>query len=362
MFLIDTLRIALLSSLLPLFLFCAAIETFYGVMEVEEPVLLELIESPAFQRLRHVRQYGVSYYTTHREEYTRYAHSLGVFAVLRSQGASLKEQIAGLLHDVSHTVFSHVGDWLFEVENQSDDYQSRVHKSFLEHYGLGEILERHGFTIDEVLPLGELFPALEQSLPNLCADRIDYNIQGAYHRGSITQEEALQLFEDLQFVDGLWVVTQKELWARVVRYSLMMSQECWGGPTNFLSSRWLADAMKRGLELGLLSLEEIHFGTDQKVWDKLMESEDGFIQERLQRVLHVTELYQLTDPVHADMVVVSKCRGFNPLVVEGDHLVRLLSTDPELEAEYARVRAKSASGWPLHLLLEGGGVDVSDRI
>jgi hypothetical protein len=66
------------------------IETFYGAIAVEEPVLLELIESSAFQRLKYIHQYCVSYYTTHREEYTRYdapwkSKSQGFYTTSRTQ-------------------------------------------------------------------------------------------------------------------------------------------------------------------------------------------------------------------------------------------------------------------------------------
>ncbi len=53
------------------------IETFYGKILVEEPIILDLINSKAMQRLKGVHQYGDAYYTTHREEYNRYDHSLG---------------------------------------------------------------------------------------------------------------------------------------------------------------------------------------------------------------------------------------------------------------------------------------------
>lgn len=55
-----------------------------------------------------------------------YDHSMGVFVILRARGAPLEEQIAGLLHDVSHTAFSHVGDWVYGKENQDKDYQNDV--------------------------------------------------------------------------------------------------------------------------------------------------------------------------------------------------------------------------------------------
>ena len=167
------------------------IETFYGPVNVEEPVLLELIESPPFQRLKHIHQYGVAYYTTHREEFTRYQHSLGVFALLRTNGCSLEEQMAGLLHDVSHTVFSHVGDWIFNRQNHDVDYQNLTHGDYLEKSGLGDILRKYGYAVDQIQPKQELYPALEQPVPTLCADRIDYNLQGAYYQGYITHEEAV---------------------------------------------------------------------------------------------------------------------------------------------------------------------------
>ena len=156
-------RTCLWVILFPISLFSTQVATFYGAFDVEEPVLIELIESPAFQRLKQIHQYGVAYYTTHREPYTRYEHSLGVFALLRSQGCSLHEQIAGLLHDVSHTVFSHVGDWIFQEQGEEIDYQTLTHVDYLHTSGLAVILERHGYRVEQVLPDGKLFPALERS-------------------------------------------------------------------------------------------------------------------------------------------------------------------------------------------------------
>src|SRR5579871_6569809 len=204
-------------SLLTAFLHGEIIETFYGVVEVEEPVLLELIHSQAFQRLKEIHQYGVAYYTTHHEEYNRFDHSLGVFAILRKNGASLEEQISGILHDVSHTVFSHVGDWVFGKEYQEEDYQTMIYKMYVSYSGIEDVLVRHGYTINQVQPKGKQFTMLEQPLPNLCADRIDYNLQGAYYQNFLTKQEVLELYADLQFIDGRWVGTRIDLLKKLAR-------------------------------------------------------------------------------------------------------------------------------------------------
>lgn len=292
---------------IPYVLSARQIETFYGPIDVQEPVLLELIDSPTFQRLKNLHQYGVAYYTTHREEYNRYDHSIGVFTILRANNASIEEQIAGLLHDVSHTAFSHVGDWVFGRENQDKDYQNEIHVHFLEESGLATILKKYNFSSEQILPKEELFPALESGLPNLCADRIDYNIQGAFYQGFITHEEAITIFKDLVFTNNKWMSSNLELMKKLTRFSLFMTKDCWGSPTNYVTSRWLADAILRGIDLGSISYTDLHFGTDQEIWDHLILQNDPVIQKKMKMVLDPHAHFSLVDKMEeADFIVKSK--------------------------------------------------------
>lgn len=335
---------------LPCALCAKQIDTFYGKMEVQEPVLLELIESPPFQRLKSIHQYGVAYYTTFPEEYNRYDHSVGVFAILRANHATLEEQIAGLLHDVSHTAFSHVGDWVFGKENQDKDYQNDIHAQYIERSGLAEILNRHGYSTEQILPHEELFPALENSLPNLCADRIDYNIQGAYYQGFISYEEALSIFHDLRFEENRWLSTQPELMKKLVRFSLFMTQNCWGGPTNHVASRALADAILRAVEMGLISQNDFHYGVDQDIWDRLLQHDDPIIVEKMHIVIHSADYYAVIDAAdEADYVVKSKFRGINPWIWDGFSCVRLTAFDSEIAEEFERVKTLVGRGWNIKM-------------
>ena len=87
------------------------ITTIFGTFEVTDSVLLELLETNAMQRLKGVQQAGICYFVKDPYSFTRYEHSVGVCMLCRMFGASLQEQVAALLHDASHTVFSHVGDF-----------------------------------------------------------------------------------------------------------------------------------------------------------------------------------------------------------------------------------------------------------
>lgn len=329
---------------------CEEITTFYGIVEVQEPVLIELIHCPAMQRLKEIHQYGVAYYTTHSEEYNRYDHSIGVFALLRRNHASLKEQIAGLLHDVSHTVFSHVGDWIFGKEYQEEDYQCSIFRIYLTVSGIEEILMKHGYTLDSILPKKQAFTMLEQSLPNLCADRIDYNIQGAFYQGFLTKEEAIAIFEDMTFIDGRWISTNVDLLRKLVRFSIFMTRDCWGSAANYMMSRYLADAMIIGLQQGLLSWKEIHFGVDNDVWSKLQLCHHSLIQKKISIVNDVNHYYHLTNPLNAEKVVKFRCRAIDPWIVQDGQTVRLTSVDEEVAREFAELQEQAARGWPIQIL------------
>ena len=328
------------------------IETFYGVVDVTEPVLLELIDSKAFQRLKSIHQYGVAYYTTHTEEYTRYDHSLGVFHLLRANGCSLREQIAGLLHDVSHTVFSHVGDYVFQTTHKELNYQDSIHEEFLSSTDLGPILKKYGLSPKELLPFEHLFPALKQPRPNLCADRLEYNIQGAYHQNFITKEEAIEIFKDCRFVDGNWIATKADLMEKLVRFGLFMTEDCFGGAANHLSSTWLSEAILKGIETKLITYEELHHSTDDSIWKKLTSSCDPFIRSRINLIYKTKQLYTLVKPHEADIYVKTKFWGFDPLIQHQGKLVRLTSMRPLLAKEYQTVKDRIADGFAIKLLTD----------
>ena len=346
------MKFFLIFFLLPSLLFADIVETFYGDLDVKEPVLLELIKSPSVQRLKKIHQYGVSYYDgSHTEEYTRFDHSMGVFAILRLKGCSLQEQIAGLLHDVSHTVFSHVGDWVFFRRTHEKDYQNSIHELFIEKTELGEILSKHGVSAKDVLPLQELFPALEHPLPGLCADRIDYNLQGAFHKGFLTQKEAKQLLKDLHFIKGEWICSNPRLMEKVVKFSLFMSRNCWGSAGNHVRSRWLADALLKGVAIGLITDHDIHFNTDEFVWEKLLSSKDPFIVKKMQAILQKERFFQvLAEAQKADIVVKSKFRVIDPLIRHWGKNVNFISLNPRLAREVKKHKQELERGWAIKYL------------
>jgi len=92
----------------------------YGFITIPDDTVFDLIEHPWFQRLRRIKQLGLTYYVYPSATHSRFQHALGsmhlmkqAIQVLRSKGISVTtEEEEGviraiLLHDIGHGPFSH---------------------------------------------------------------------------------------------------------------------------------------------------------------------------------------------------------------------------------------------------------------
>lgn len=179
-------------------------DVLYG--NVELPAIFgDLLNTETLKRLGGVHQSGAIFLVNPDLSHSRLEHSIGVMLLIKMLDGSELEQIAGLLHDVSHTAFSHVGDYVFE--NGEENYHEQIYAEVLLNSEIPGILLKYGYHIDQILN-GD-FTILEQPLPHLCADRLDYTLRDALHGGLITRYSARLFLQHIKLQDGQIVVTDE---------------------------------------------------------------------------------------------------------------------------------------------------------
>jgi HD superfamily phosphohydrolase len=92
----------------------------YGFITLQSELIFEIVSHRYFQRLRHIKQLGLTDYVYPGALHTRFQHALGALHlmgkaldILRSKGVDIAQdeyeasQVAILLHDIGHGPFSH---------------------------------------------------------------------------------------------------------------------------------------------------------------------------------------------------------------------------------------------------------------
>lgn len=326
------------------------IKTEYGHFEIHEKVLIELIKSPSMERLKLIHQYGVDSYAKDNDWFSRFDHSIGVFVLLRHFGATMEEQIAGLLHDVSHTVFSHVGDFVFDSYFNRYSYQDDIHEWFLEQTELYQILKKFGYETccSNASKINQKM--LEQDRPDLCLDRVEYLIRGGLNDKILSEQEVQPILDNLVFENGIWFFKNQMQAKKLALIALWLSENIFGAAWDQFINLQAANALKRSMEIGVLTLHDIHFSSDDIVWQKMLDADDEIIKNFLNKIINYQDYFEISHTENYDLYLPAKCLGIDPLVKTESGCKRLTEVDPDFSQEYTRVNELLNRGWHLKLI------------
>ncbi|KAM3922216.1 deoxynucleoside triphosphate triphosphohydrolase SAMHD1-like isoform 2-T3 [Leptodactylus fuscus] len=148
-------------------------DPIHGHIELH-PLLIRIIDTPEFQRLRYIKQLGGKYYVFPGASHNRFEHSLGVAylagclvkEIKKKQSEKMPDdtiderdilcvQIAGLCHDLGHGPFSHLFDQRFmpiaDPEKKFKHEQASV--AMLDHLiesnNLKDVMKEYGLVFTE---------------------------------------------------------------------------------------------------------------------------------------------------------------------------------------------------------------------
>ncbi len=172
-------------------------EIIFDSGKPEELMIMELIDTIAFQRLRRIKQLGAASLLFHGAEASRFTHSIGVFCIARKIYTRLIESKpsfcenkfvlygAALLHDLGHGPLSHTSEAIFDHNHE------RWSQKLVKNYSpINSILQKYGNELPR--QIGELFESKQlfsKPLKTLISseidcDRLDYLLRDSYNTGT----------------------------------------------------------------------------------------------------------------------------------------------------------------------------------
>jgi HD superfamily phosphohydrolase len=322
-------------------------DRLYGAVEIGESVLIDLMRTVAMERLRGVLQHGITAVIGITHPTTRFEHSVGVMLLARRLGAPLKEQVAALLHDVSHTAFSHVIDYVFGGHDRQS-YHETIKESYIAGTDLPALLARHGYDWRDFLH-EEDYPLLEQPSPALCADRLDYFLRDSRDLGLSTDDDIENVLKHLVVHEGRIAVDDLPV-ARWMGYTYIAADRAsWANFREVGLYELAARAIQTGLRANVIGEADL-WGTDERLWARLRAGEDAALQGQLQLISPRTRFFWDEDA--PTFRVSTKLRTIDPDVVIDGHCQPLSARDPG----FARHRAEYLKGkqgqWPMRVVAD----------
>ncbi|MEN2257288.1 HD domain-containing protein [Paraclostridium benzoelyticum] len=320
------------------------VDYIYGEFELED-VLIELINCDALQRLKNIHQVGATYLIKEELNVNRFEHSIGVMLLIRLLGGSLKEQIAGLLHDISHTAFSHVIDFVFD--NSDEDYHELIFDEVVINSKIPYILNKYGYDFKEILENEEQWTILERKAPRLCADRVDYTLRDMYKYGFTNKNEINEFLKNIQVLDGEIVTNDIESarWFLELYYTEVI--DFFMNPINGYSYDKLSKAIKIAIDENELNLKDM-LKTDNEVIDILNKYENNKIKS-LMKSLNKNVKLRINEDKY-DIFIKGKTRLIDPGVSIGGKVYSLSELDNNVELINKKAKAKMEKGVYIEIL------------
>ena len=297
----------------------------YGKSGIEEPVILELINSRTLQRLKGIDQIG--YFEPHfpGTAHSRFEHSIGVYLLLKIYGAPIKEQIAGLIHDVSHSAFSHCIDYVLDAGSEKEhNHQDNVFDEFVRKSEIPEILKKYSLDLEYILD-DKNFPLKEKDLPDLCADRIDYSLRTATVFREI--ENGKYFIANLLAENGQWIFKNFESAEKYAKLFLKLNTDYYAGLPSAVTGRTVGDYLRYALLKNYISETDL-YTTDKIVLEKIephikTDSKLSLLFDRMNNKISFRN-----DPNDYNGKVFCKSRVVNPLCWHGGKIKRVSEIEP----------------------------------
>ncbi len=340
--------------------------TIFGNIDLKEEIIFDAISNNALLRMKKVDQGGPGVYFNYALPFSRYDHCLGVWALIRRYGGSIEEQLVGLYHDISHTAFSHVADFIFtEGEKGEHSYQDSIHLWYIENTDAIKICKKYNLPVTLLDPDNGNYKMLERSLPDMCADRIEYNLHTAYVYSILSQEEIQNIlnhlhYETVTYYKNNELITEKNWFfddiLHAKKFALLpihFIKSIWNSPWSMICYKIFSAMIRYAFMKKYITKNDFHFGSDLDILNKLYDLNDPYILYMFDLLHNLMDNFEIItkEGEKYDFVCKGKFRGIDPLVQLKDAKLaqRLTELDFDFKNIYNLSKIDAQQGYKVKL-------------
>lgn len=299
------------------------IETYFRILSKTMPsFLIPYLEIPCMQRLKGIGLFCGTDWTNlyhHKCFYSRYHHSVGVALIIWHFTQDKTQTLAGLLHDVSSPVFSHVIDFKNKDYLQQVSTESLNTKMLKEDTKLLELLKKEQISFDAISNYHD-YPIADNEVPGLSADRLEYMFSTGLIMADIFDLESIaRCYQNIE------VLTNEnnsiELGFTSEEIAVEYCKKCCQVGILFITNKnklvlqLLATIIERAITIQLIQEKDVYTRSEQEIMDIFESSNDVILQRYVQTFIKSNNIMEgTTAPKESFSICLDvKKRYINPL-------------------------------------------------
>ena len=202
-------------------------DVIHGYIKIS-PLCIKIIDTPEFQRLRHLKQLGLTYLIFPSANHSRFEHSLGVMFLAGEMLKHLKDKqpelnitdreielvkIAGLCHDLGHGPFSHFFDNYFlkfiDLHEEHEDRSCRLLNYIFDKYKIDITDEERVQIYNMINPRDDflvkdrsfLYKIVNNKINGIDVDKFDYIKRDSYFLGMSFGFDSSRIIKQSRVID-----------------------------------------------------------------------------------------------------------------------------------------------------------------
>ncbi len=309
------------------------IKEYFKILSKEFPLwLFDYIETPEMQRLSKISlSCGTEYTDLCKVKYwySNLDHSVGVALIIWHFTHDKKQTLAGLFHDIATPAFKHVIDFFHGDYEKQEATEAKTTDIIKNSKAIMRLLKRDNLKLEDVNDYKK-YPIADNDIPQLSADRLEYNFSGGLIFNRIWELEDIREcyqnviilknekgLDELGFKDLLiaekYIATVSKLWPK------------WISNQDKIVMQFLADMIKEMINKEYLSLDDLYMLSEQEIIEMIINSKDNSLSDIFKRFQKAKFVYEYQRPLENKYCVKFKVkrRYLVPLVKRDKQGVRI---------------------------------------
>lgn len=256
--------------------------TPFGLLEIKDPAVKELIQSTAFQRLKKLTYLGLHSNLDPIVTYSRYDHTIGVLFIMEHLPIPQQEKVTLMLRHMAHIALL---DSPLALDAQVSADQTEKSIEFLKKHNIHIFLKKYNLSFDEVIDDIHRSFIISSQFPSPF-DYMEYILHFGILKGKITPEEVTTVISNLSYDEPEKMLYFKSLdiAKKVGMLSLKITKFQQKEIERLVIYHWLKQMIDYALSKNLLTQDDLYEKTDAEILRILGDTKDFQIAQLFEKI------------------------------------------------------------------------------